>query len=413
MSKVQCRYCGTELKVCMADLGLAPLSNNYLAEKEISKGQYTLPLKAYYCDCCSLVQIADYEAPANVFNRGYKYYSSFSSSWLKHSQKYVDYIVKRLQLTEKSNVLEIASNDGYLLQYFKKYQIEPLGIEPSASTAEIARNKGIRTIEAFFGAEYAKGLAENGNRFDLIIGNNVLAHVPYIGDFVAGLKYVLSKEGTITMEFPHLLNLIKHNQFDTIYHEHYSYLDILAVKKIFSENGLKIYDIQKLNTHGGSLRIFATHEENSNVSILNSVEETLKEEIQFGLNDGKVYKAFCENVKNMKFDIWKKLISIKEEGKSIVGYGAAAKGNTLFNYCGIKSDVMDYVADLSPYKQDLFLPGSLIPVVSPEVIEETKPDYVVIIPWNLKEEIMEQLSFIKKWGGKFLTLIPETVEIQL
>ena len=411
MEKILCRYCGTELKVCMADLGFSPLSNDYLAESSISKGQYTLPLKVYYCDCCKLVQVINYETPQGVFNEDYKYYSSFSSSWLKHCEEYVDYIVKRLHLFEESKVLEIASNDGYLLQYFKKYQITPLGIEPSKSTAEIAKSKDIETIEAFFGEEFADKLVAERGRFHLIIGNNVLAHVPYIGDFVKGLKRSLEEDGTITIEFPHLLNLIRYKQFDTIYHEHFSYLDILAVKKIFEDNDLKIYDIQKLDTHGGSLRIYATHKENKHIAVLESVCKILDEEVAFGLNRKKTYEDFSEIVKRRKLEIWSKLIQLKKANKTIVGYGAAAKGNTLFNYCGIKNDIIDYVTDLSPYKQNYFLPGSIIPIVSPEKIKETKPDYVIIIPWNLKEEIINQLSFIREWNGKFLTLIPEIEEL--
>lgn len=411
MEKMKCRYCGKELKTCMTDLGFAPLSNDYLAESDIQKGQFTLPLKVFYCDSCKLVQVVNYETPEGVFNENYKYYSSFSSSWLKHSENYVDYIVERLALTSNSNVMEIASNDGYLLQYFKKYSISPLGIEPSTSTAEEARKKGVETLEEFFGLDYAKKLTSERGKFNLIIGNNVLAHVPYIGDFAKGLKEALTEDGTITMEFPHLLNLIKFKQFDTIYHEHFSYLDILAVKRIFEESGLKIYDIEKLETHGGSLRVFATHIENEKVGISKAVEEILEEEISFGLDNSKVYETFYEDVKKAKLDILKKLIELKSKGKAVVGYGAAAKGNTLFNYCGIKSDMIDYVADLSPYKQNFYLPGSLIPVVEPKRIRETKPDYVIIIPWNIKDEIMQQLSFIREWGGKFITLIPEVKEI--
>lgn len=410
MSKLICRYCKKELNTCMTDLGLAPLSNDYLDKENISKGQYTLPLKVYFCNNCKLTQVINYETPEGVFNSTYKYYSSFSTSWLKHSEKYVDYIVERLGLTQNSNVMEIASNDGYLLQYFKKYNIKPVGVEPSSSTAQVARNKGINTIESFFDLIFAKEYVNKYGKLDLIIGNNVLAHVPFIGDFVDGLKCALNENGTITMEFPHLLNLMKYNQFDTIYHEHFSYLSILAVKRIFEQKDLKIYDVQKLKTHGGSLRIFATHK-NSRIEVKDSVRKVIEEELEYGLDDDKVYNKFNDNVKKIKFNIWKKLIDLKEQGKRIVGYGAAAKGNTLFNYCGIRNDVVDYVTDLSPYKQDLYLPGSLIPIVSPNKIKETKPDYVIIIPWNIKEEIINQLSFIREWGGKFLVLIPEIEEI--
>ncbi len=410
MKKIKCRYCGEELHTYMVDLGLSPLSNDYLTEDDIEKGQHELPLRTCYCDYCKLVQVVNFEAPDGVFNRDYKYYSSFSASWLKHSEQYVDYIVDRLGLDKDSKVMEIASNDGYLLQYFGKYDIKPLGIEPSTSTANEARKKGIETIDSFFGEKFAKRLVCERKTYDLIIGNNVLAHVPYIDDFVKGLKTVLSEQGTITMEFPHLLNLIKYKQFDTIYHEHFSYLDLLAVGRIFGDNGLKIYDVQKLETHGGSLRIFATHAENIKVQVNSAVKDIMDEETDFGLDAPRIYEEFGRYVRNLKFSIWNKITELKKENKTIVGYGAAAKGNTLFNYCGIKNDVISYVADMSPYKQNLYLPGSLISIVSPEKIKETKPDYIVIIPWNLKQEIMQQLEFVREWGCKFVTFIPEVQE---
>lgn len=410
MEKINCRYCGAELKAYMIDLGLSPLSNDYLEEISIAKGQYTLPLRVCYCDYCKLVQVVDYKMPEGVFNQSYKYFSSFSKSWLLHSERYVDYIVERLGLCGTSRVMEIASNDGYLLQYFSKYGIAPLGIEPSTATADVAREKGIETLDRFFGQEFAEELVGQRGKFDLIIGNNVLAHVPFIGDFVKGLKEALDEKGTITMEFPHLLNLMKYHQFDTIYHEHFSYLSILAVSRIFSDNGLKIYDVQRLDTHGGSLRIFATHMENESFAIEKSVHEVKEEEIRYGLDKPDIYSQFAQGVKELKRKIWEKLAAIKGEGESIVGYGAAAKGNTLFNYCGIKKDMVDYVTDMSPYKQGLFLPGSIIPIVAPDKIRETKPDYIVIIPWNLKEEIMEQLQYVREWGCKFLTLIPDVME---
>lgn len=403
----KCRYCGNELVTCMADLGLAPLSNDYLIKKNIEKGEHTLPLIVYHCTCCNLVQIANYEKPEGIFDEGYKYFSSFSKTWLKHCENYVDMIVERLSLNSKSKVLEIASNDGYLLQYFKKYNINPLGIEPSTATANVARKKGIDTIDAMFDHIFAELFVKERGKYDLIIGNNVLAHVPYIGDFVSGLNVVLSENGTITMEFPHLLNLIKYGEFDTIYHEHFSYLSIIALKRIFMENGLKIYDVEKISTHGGSLRIYATHLNNENLEISPSVEETIKEETAFGLDNDSVYESFSDMVIKRKYEIWSKIIELKKEGKTIVGYGAAAKGNTLFNYCGIKSDEIEYIADLNPYKQNLYCPGSLIPIVEPGRIMETKPDVVIIIPWNIKSEIANQLSFIKDWGGVFMTLIPE------
>lgn len=403
----KCRYCGHELETCMADLGLAPLSNDYLFKKNIERGEHTLPLIVYHCKCCNLVQIANYEKPEGIFDEGYKYFSSFSKTWLTHCENYVDMIVERLSLNSKSKVLEIASNDGYLLQYFKKYDIKPLGIEPSTATANVARKKGIDTVDAMFEHTFAEQFVKDKGKYDLIIGNNVLAHVPYIGDFVSGLKLVLAETGTITMEFPHLLNLIKYGEFDTIYHEHFSYLSIIAVKGIFEDKGLGIYDVEKLSTHGGSLRIYATHSDNKSIVTSSNVEEIVAEEKAYGLDNDSVYEAFADMVLKRKYEIWSKIIELKNEGKKIVGYGAAAKGNTLFNYCGIKATEIDYIADLSPYKQNLYCPGSLIPIVEPERIMETKPDVVIIIPWNIKSEIVNQLSFIKSWGGVFMTLIPE------
>lgn len=402
-----CRYCGEKLEICMADLGLAPLSNDYLAAERIANGQSFIPLKVYYCDNCNLVQISDYKAPESIFNSDYKYFSSFSTSWLKHCEIYVEEIINRLRLDKHSKVMEIASNDGYLLQFFLKRGIQPIGIEPSESTAIVAREKGIDTIVDYFGSSFANNHMKKYGKYDLVLGNNVLAHVPDIGDFVEGLKIVLADEGTITMEFPHLLNLLKYNQFDTIYHEHFSYLSILAVKRIFEEKGLKIYDIQKISTHGGSLRIYATHLENKKLVVNENVTDLVNEEIAYGMDRKECYEAFNQRVKLIKFHTLEILTKLKLEKKKIVGYGAAAKGNTLFNYCGIKNETVDYVADLSPYKMGLYLPGSLIPIVSPDRIKLEKPDYVIIIPWNLENEIVEQLKYIREWGGKFIVLVPE------
>lgn len=404
----RCRYCKQELKTMFVDLGLQPLSNDYIRKESAGKGQYELPLKAAVCDECKLVQILDFEMPDSIFNSEYKYFSSYSASWLAHCRKYVDMIVKRLALTSESNVMEIASNDGYLLQYFKEYDISPVGIEPSQSVADAAIKKGIETRVAFWSADFAQRLEKKA---DLIIGNNVLAHVPDIRDFVYGIKSALKEHGTVTLEFPHLLNLMKYNQFDTVYHEHFSYFSILAVKKIFEEQGLKIFDIEKLETHGGSLRVYATHMENGNVEISKSVKEILQEEQEFGLENKETYEAFAKKVEIIKLDILEKLIQLKKEGKVIVGYGAAAKGNTLLNYCGIGKEIIDYVVDANPNKQNCLLPGTLIPVFAPEKIKHTKPDYIVIIPWNLQKEIKELLSYSREWGAKLLVLIPEIKEV--
>lgn len=403
-----CRYCRQELKTMFVDLGLEPLSNDYIQKESVGKGQYHLPLRAAVCEDCRLVQVLDFEMPEGIFNSEYKYFSSYSTSWLKHCKSYVDMIVGRLSLNADSVVMEVASNDGYLLQYFKEYGIAPIGIEPSRSVAKVAIAKGIETRIDFFGTEFAKNLEKKA---DLIIGNNVLAHVPDIRDFVGGFKEALKPGGVVTVEFPHLLNLIRYNQFDTIYHEHFSYLSILAVKRIFEEQGLKLFDIERLNTHGGSLRVYATHEGNRQQPVSEHVEELLAEEIAFGLDRNDVYEQFAENVKQIKLNILEKLVALKKAGKHIVGYGAAAKGNTLLNYCGIGREIIDYVVDANPNKQGCLLPGTLIPILAPEEISRTKPDYIIIIPWNLKEEIRETLSYAREWGAKFLLLIPEVEEL--
>lgn len=403
-----CRYCNKHLNRMFVDLGLSPLSNDYITKDRINKGQFELPLRVAVCDNCKLVQTLELEIPDNIFNSEYKYFSSYSTSWLKHCQNYVDMIVKKLSLNSDSTVMEIASNDGYLLQFFLDYNISPIGIEPSQSVANAAIAKGINTKIEFWSSQYAANLKEKA---DLMIANNVLAHVPDIRDFVYGMKLGLKENGVITIEFPHLLNLIKYNQFDTIYHEHFSYLSILAIKKIFEENGLKIFDIEKLSTHGGSLRVYATHIENDKIGINPMVQEVLKEELDYGLAGQNVYEDFLVGVKDHKLTILEKLVALKKSGKTIVGYGAAAKGNTLFNYCGIDRTIIDYVVDANPHKQNCLLPGSLIPILAPEEIKNTKPDYIIIVPWNLKEEIKNTLSYTKEWGAKFLVLIPQVEEI--
>ncbi len=401
-----CRYCGEILEDTFVDLGMQPLSNDYLSKDQLDDGQHMLPLKACVCKRCKLVQVVNTQLPENIFNRDYKYFSSYSSSWLKHCEEYVDMIVEKLNLDSDSTVYEIASNDGYLLQYFFKYNIKPIGIEPSEGTAQVAVSKGIKTIMRFFGSALAKELMDSDGLADLIIGNNVLAHVPDIGDFVQGMKLLLKQNGSITLEFPHILNLIRYNQFDTVYHEHFSYLSIVALNTIFGDRGLKIYKIDKLNTHGGSLRIYATHKEND-IPIDPSVQEIISEECLFGLDSIEKYREFNGRVIRHKMDILETLIGIKREGKTIVGYGAAAKGNVLLNYCGVGTEMIDYTVDLSPHKQGLMCPGSLIPICHPDKIKETKPDYVLVVPWNIKEEIMTQLNYIRDWGGRFIVLIPQ------
>lgn len=405
MNNKKCRFCGHELTNTFVDLGLSPLSNEYITKENLNKGQQFYPLHVMVCEKCFLVQALEYEKPENIFT-DYKYFSSYSKSWLEHAKKYVDMIVSRVNLNEKSQVVEIASNDGYLLQYFKPYNMPILGIEPAENVAKEAESKGIPTISEFFGEELANKLKKEGKQADLLIGNNVLAHVPNINDFVKGIKIILKQDGIVTMEFPHLLNLIDKNQFDTIYHEHFSYLSLITVKNIFESKGLKIYDVEKLPTHGGSLRIYATHKENNTVEEMKSIIELLNEERKFGLENISTYIQFDEKVKEIKRNALSTFINIKEEGKNIAAYGAAAKGNTFLNYCGIGREFIDYVVDANPYKQELYLPGTCIPIMSSKQLEKTKPDYVIILPWNLKEEIIEQIKFIKKWNGKFVTFIP-------
>lgn len=406
MSRQICRFCGSELKNTFVDLGLSPLSNEYIIRENLDKGQFFYPLHAMVCDKCFLVQVLEYEKPEEIFNN-YKYFSSYSNSWLEHAKKYVDMIINKVKLNSKSQVIEIASNDGYLLQYFKPYDIPILGIEPANNVAEYARKIGIPTISKFFGKELANELVNRETKADLLIGNNVLAHVPDINDFVNGIKIILKPLGTVTIEVPHLLKLIEENQFDTIYHEHFSYLSLNVVKKIFESKGLKIYDVEKLVTHGGSLRIYATHIENDSIKEENRVEELINEELEHGLNNIETYISFNKKVHKIKIETLKLLIKLKEEGKKIVAYGAAAKGNTFLNYCGIGKDVIDYIVDANIHKQGLYLPGTQIPIVSIDRMILDKPDYIVILPWNLKHEIIEELG--NKLGRNFpiITFIPE------
>ena len=405
MVKKLCRFCRSELNESFVDLGMSPLSNSYVIPEKIANKENFYPLHTYVCSKCFLVQLEEFESPKEIFSE-YAYFSSFSNSWLKHAENYVDMMIKRFKFDSNSQVIEIASNDGYLLQYFKKEGIHVLGIEPANNVASEAIKKGIPTKSEFFGEELAIELDKKNIRADLLIGNNVLAHVPNLNDFVKGMKKLLNADGVITMEFPHLLRLINENQFDTIYHEHFSYLSLITVKQVFEKHCLTIFDVEELSTHGGSLRIYAKHNQDNTKNICENVDCVINKEIQMGLNKIETYREFSEQVKKTKRNILNFLINLKNEGKKIVGYGAPAKGNTLLNYCGIGTDFLDYTVDISPYKQGLYLPGSRIPVFTVDKIKQTKPDYVVILPWNIKEEIMEQMGFIKEWGGKFITLIP-------
>jgi len=403
---MKCRFCSSELRYEFIDLGMSPPSNSYLSIDDLNKEEVYFPLKLWLCENCFLVQIDEYKSARDIFNNEYAYFSSYSTTWLNHAKNYVDMITDRLSLSEKSNVIEIASNDGYLLQYFQLKKIPCLGIEPTANTARVAINKGINTLVEYFTQDQAKKIAAEFGKADLILGNNVFAHVPQIKDFVDGLKKLLKESGTITLEFPHLLQLIENNQFDTIYHEHFWYFSLFALQNVFEKNLLKIYDVEELPTHGGSLRLYLKHIENNSILISNDVKVLLDKEISYGINNPEYYKHFAEGIKKIKIDILRFLIEKRKNGKKVVAYGAAAKGNTFLNYCRIKNDLIDFVVDASPHKQGKFLPGSHIPIVNEEYIRLNKPDYVLILPWNIKEEIINQLDYITNWGGKFVVSIP-------
>lgn len=406
---MKCRHCKTELEHVFVDLITCPPSNDMVKERQLNEPETYYPLNVFVCHKCWLVQVDEMKKADNIFDNEYTYFSSYSTSWLKHAKNYVDYMIDRYGFNEESQVIEIASNDGYLLQYFKEQKIPVLGIEPTANTAAVAKEKGIESIIDFFGADFAQNqLADKGIKADLILGNNVLAHVPDINDFVQGMKRALKDNGVITIEFPHLYQLVKENQFDTIYHEHFSYLSFIAVTGIFNLQGLKMFDVQEIPTHGGSLRIFAKHIEDDSKAISENVNKMLEKEKQAGMDSLSYYQNFQSVVEKIKYDTWNFLIQMKKEGKKVVGYGAAAKGNTLLNYCGIKgNDLIGFVSDASPHKQNKYLPGSRIPVFEPDKIKDIKPDIIIIFPWNLKTEISEQLSYIRDWGGKFAVFIPE------
>lgn len=403
----KCRICGTMLGDSFFTLGTFPLSNNYLTCQELKKMEPHYPLELYLCATCHLVQLDVFERAEKIFSHDYAYFSSFSESWLSHCEKYVDMIVKRQGLDGNSFVVEVASNDGYLLQYFKKYGITSVGIEPAYQTAFAALKRGVNTEPLYFTAELAKSMARKGPRPDLIIGNNVLAHNPDVRDFVEGHKILLDDHGIITMEFPHILNMIEKNEFDTIYHEHFSYLSFHSTNELFLSFGLSIFDVEELPTHGGSLRIYAAHTENSTYAVSERVRQLLEKEEQHGLFNEETYSEFANRALNVKYDFLEFLLSKKREGKRIAAYGAPAKGNTLLNYCGIKDDLIEFTVDRSHVKQGKFLPGSHIPIYSPDYIEEQKPDYLVILPWNLRAEIEQQMDGIRQWGGRFVVAIPE------
>jgi SAM-dependent methyltransferase len=385
---------------------MSPLANSYLTPEQLNRMEPFYPLHVYVCAACLLVQLEEFSSPRDIFS-DYAYFSSFSDSWLVHARAYVDMMVERFPFDGRSKVVEIASNDGYLLQNFVARGIPVLGVEPAANVAEEAIRKGINTRVAFFGEKTALDLAAEGWSADLIIGNNVLAHVPDLNDFIKGLRMLLKPTGLITMEFPHLLRLMEQNQFDTIYHEHFSYFSFLAVEQVFARHGMKLFDVEELPTHGGSLRIYACHEQDETKPTGARARELRAREEASGFDRLEHYLSFGPRVEECKRKLLTFLIAAKREGKQVAGYGAPAKGNTLLNYCGVRTDLISYTVDRSPHKQGRFLPGVRIPIHAPERIRQTRPDYVLILPWNIREEVMEQMSFIREWGGKFVVPIPE------
>ncbi len=404
---MNCRFCQTPLEHVFIDLINSPASNSFLTIDQLNEPETFYPLKVYTCPNCFLVQIDEYKKSDVIFDNDYVYFSSFSTSWLAHAKRYVDAMIRRFGLNGSSQVIELASNDGYLLQYFLQKQIPVLGIEPTANTAAVALERGIPTLTRFFGTELAHELAAQGTRADLLLGNNVLAHVPDIVDFVAGMQLVLKPAGVITMEFPHLMNLVAQNQFDTIYHEHFSYLSFHTVRHIFESQGLTLFDVDELPTHGGSLRIYAKHTANEAQPVSPNVAALLSKEADAGMTTLAYYADFQPKAGRVKIDLLRILLDQKQAGKSVAAYGAAAKGNTLLNFCGVKNDLIPYVVDANPAKQEKFLPASHIPVVHEAVLKARQPDYVLILPWNLRDEITDQLAYIRDWGGRFVVAIPE------
>ena len=405
---MNCRFCTTPLTHVFIDLNNSPASNSFLTKEELNEPETFYPLKVFICDQCFLVQVDEYKKSDAIFDSNYAYFSSYSTSWLQHAKAYVDMMTERFAFNENSLVIEVASNDGYLLQYFKEKNIPVMGIEPTANTAEVAMAKGIKTVIEFFGAELADRFASDWNvKADLLLGNNVLAHVPNIVDFVLGIKLILKEDGIVTMEFPHLMQLVDNNQFDTIYHEHFSYLSFHTVKQIFESQGLQLFDVEEIPTHGGSLRIYAKNIEDESKTVSENIALLLQKEMDKGLNTLEYYNNFQKKALKVKLDLTDFLIQQKRDNKKVAAYGAAAKGNTLLNYCGIKNDLIDFVVDANPHKQNKFLPASHIPVMNEDELKKSKPDFVIILPWNLKTEITAQLNYIKEWGGKFVVAIPE------
>lgn len=402
---MRCRFCESELTQVFADLGNAPPSNSYLTAAGLQDEEVYYPLKIWTCGSCFLTQIDEFKSHADIFSADYAYFSSFSSSWLAHAKAYVDKMATRFNLGPASMVVEVASNDGYLLQYVKERGIPCLGVEPTASTAAAAREKGIDSREVFFGKASAEQLKAEGFAADQMAANNVLAHVPDIRDFIDGFKTLLKPQGVATFEFPHLLQLVLHNQFDTIYHEHFSYLSLLTVEKMMAAAGLRVFDVEELPTHGGSLRVYVCHD-NAAHETADTVQGVLTKEKQHGMDSIAFYQGFQDKVDNVRLQFLSFLVNARKEGKSIAAYGAAAKGNTLLNYCGVKQGMIDFACDLSPHKQGKFLPGSHVPIMTPAELDRAKPDYIIILPWNIREEVAKQLANCRTWGAQFVVAVP-------
>ena len=405
MTQRRCRFCSSPLTQSFADLGMSPLSNSFLKAEQLDSMEAFYPLHALVCGQCFLVQLEQFRAPEHIFS-DYAYFSSYSATWLQHCEQFATVAAERFRLGTSSQVVEVASNDGYLLQYFRKRGIPVLGIEPASNVAAVAERAGVTTRVAFFGENLAQQVAAEGLGAELLIANNVLAHVPDLNDFVRGLRTLLAPRGVLTLEIPHLLRLIERNEFDTIYHEHFSYFSFLTVERVLAAHSLTVFDVERLPTHGGSLRIFARHAADDSKPCADRVQSLREEERAFGMDGVTVYQTFAKQVERTKRELLTCLIELKRQGRSIAGYGAPAKGNTLLNYCGIRTDFIDYTVDRNPHKQNLFLPGTHIPIYAPEKIRETRPDYVLILPWNLRDEIVEQMAWIREWGGRFIIPIP-------
>jgi 2-polyprenyl-3-methyl-5-hydroxy-6-metoxy-1,4-benzoquinol methylase len=406
VGRASCRFCGTTLRHTFVDLGTSPLCQTHIAPHQLNHMEPFYPLHVWVCHDCFLVQLEEYVSPTEIFTE-YAYFSSYSDSWVAHAKRYVDAVSARFGLDRSKKVMEIASNDGYLLQHFVMKGVPVLGIEPAANVAKVAVEKGIPTVVKFFGIEIAKEIVTEHGHGDLVLGNNVLAHVPDINDFVDGMKLLLAPHGVITMEFPHLARLMAENQFDTIYHEHFSYLSFVTAERIFAHHGITLFDVEELPTHGGSLRIYGRHDENAALAVTGRVHELRQREIDEGFLKQEHYRGFDEQVKATKRKLLTFLIDAKQRGKKVVGYGAPGKGNTLLNYCGIRADFLDFTVDANPYKQGMYTPGTRIPILAPEKIREARPDYVLILPWNLKDEVTSVMSYVRDWGGKFVVPIPE------